>query len=308
MGGFRGAWTRRTFGSHNEIEMPTMSILAEFSTAASSLAADVAHRIVAVRGADGRQLSGFIWSRGLVVTAEEGLGGEDEAEVLFADGKVVKATIAGRDPSTDVALLKLDTVEVADWAPSAAVLPASFALIVGRGEASLIASLSSVSEVGPAWRSMRGGEIDARINLGVRLSSRTEGAAVVAPDGSLVGMAVTSPRRRALVIPASTIARAVKTLAEKGYVPRGWLGVMLHPVGKGSGAIVLGIENDSPAAKAGLLVGDVITTWNGEAVESVGNIANRLAAGSVDAKINLGVLRGGNASDISVTLGERPRG
>ena len=84
-----------------------------------------AHRIVAVRGADGRQLSGFVWSRGLVVTAEEALGGEDEAEVLFADGKVVKATIAGRDPSTDVALLKLDTAEVADWAASPAVLPAS---------------------------------------------------------------------------------------------------------------------------------------------------------------------------------------
>ena len=88
-------------------------------------------------------------------------------------------------------------------------------------------------------------------------------------------------------------------------MPRGWLGVMLHPVGQG--AIVLRIEDESPAAKAGLLVGDVITTWNGEAISSVGGIASRLASGSVNATVKLGVLRGGNASDIDVTLGERPR-
>lgn len=241
-----------------------------------------------------------------MVTAEEGLDGEDEVDVLFDGGKTSKATIAGRDPSTDVAILKVDTPDFVEWAAPSSVLPAQFALIVGRGEGSLISSLTSVSEVGPAWRSMRSGEIDARIMLALRLSARTEGAAVVAPDGALIGMAVTSPRRRALVIPTSTIARAVATLSEKGYVPRGWLGVMLHPVGQG--AIVLGIEEASPAAKAGLLVGDVITTWNGEAVSSVGGIAGRLASGSVNATVKLGVLRGGNASDIDITLGERPRG
>ena len=99
----------------------------------------------------------------------------------------------------------------------------------------------------------------------------------------------------------------MKTLEEKGYVPRGWLGVMLHPVGTGAGAIVLGVEAKSPAEKAGLLVGDVITTWNGEAVSSVGNIAQRLAAGTLDSTVKLGVLRAGNARDIDVTLGERPR-
>lgn len=282
-----------------------MSLLADLSTAASSLAADIGHRIVAIRGG-GRTLSGFIWRRGLVVTSEEGLDGEDEVEVLFDGGSSAKAAIAGRDPSTDVALLKLDTPDVADWTAAGAVLPASLALLAGRGEGSLLASLTSVSEVGPAWRSLRGGDIDARLHLALRLGARSEGAAVVAPDGALIGMAVSGPRRRTLVIPTSTIARAVATLSEKGYVPRGWLGVMLHAVGQG--AIVLGVEDGSPAAKAGLLVGDVITTWNGEAVSSVGGIASRLASGSVNANVKLGVLRGGNASDIDVILGERPRG
>jgi S1-C subfamily serine protease len=283
-----------------------MSLLADLSTEVTALAERVGPRIVAVCGADGRSSSGFVWRTGLVVTAEEALEGEDEADVLLADASTQKAALLGRDPSTDVALLKLETSAFDEW-PAAAVTPAALALVAGRTEGSLLATLTTVSEAGPAWRSLRGGEIDAEIVLATRLGSRSEGAAIVAPDGSLVGMGVSSPRRRALVIPASTIARAVKTLAEKGYVPRGWLGVMLHPVGTGAGAIVLGVEAESPAAKAGLLVGDVITTWNGETIGSVGNLAQRLAAGTLDSAVRLGVLRAGNARDIDVSLGERPR-
>lgn len=284
-----------------------MSLLTDLSNDAAALAERTAPRIVAVRGANGRWSSGFIWRTGLVVTAEEALEGEDDAEVLFADGKTGKASLAGRDPSTDVALLRLETAEFGEWNAAPAPKPASLALIAGRGEGSLLASLTSVSEAGPAWRSLRGGQIDARIVLAVRLGARTEGSAVVAPDGALIGMAVTSPQRRALVIPAATIGRAVATLNEKGYVPRGWLGVMLHPVGTGAGAIVLGLEDDSPGGKAGLLVGDVITTWDGDAVSSVGNIAQRLVGSAVGSKVNLGVSRGGHAHNVEVTLGERPR-
>jgi S1-C subfamily serine protease len=284
-----------------------MSLLSDLSDDAAALAERVSPRIVAVRGADGRSSSGFVWRTGLVVTAEEALEGEDEAEVLLADGKAQKAALLGRDPSTDVALLKLETGTFDEWAAATAAKPASLALIAGRAQGSLLAALTAVSDVGPAWRSLRGGEIDAEIGLATRLGSRSEGAAIVAPDGSLIGMGVSSPRRRALVIPASTIARAVKTLEEKGYVPRGWLGVMLHPVGTGAGAIVLGVEEKSPAEKAGLLVGDVITTWNGETVGSVGDMAQRLAAGTLNSTVKLGVLRAGNARDIEVSLGERPR-
>lgn len=285
-----------------------MSDLATLSRQFSELVASAAPRLVAVYGSDGGQVSGLIWRTGLVVCAHEALSGEDDFHVILADGSKARADLAGRDPTTDVALLKLATPDLDDWthAPTPAV--GSIAVVAGRGAYSALASFGLVSEVGPAWRSMRGGEIDARITLGLRLSSRTEGGAVLAPDGGLIGMAVTGPRRRALAIPASTIERAVKTLSEKGYVPRGYLGASLHPVGRGQGAIVIGIEPDGPAAQAGFVVGDVVTTWNGETIRSVGDVADRLGTGSVGGTAKLGVLRGGVASQIDVTIGERPRG
>ena len=282
-----------------------MSVLADLSNDLAALVAEAGARVVSVRAGQ-RRWSGLIWQTGLVVTADEAIDGDDDVEVLFADGRSATTTVAGRDPATDVALLKLGTVETASWTASGPVRAGMLAVVVGGGDGSANAGLTSISEVGPAWRSLRGGEIDARVHLAQRLGSRNEGAAAVAPDGTLIGMAVSGPRRRALVIPASTIARAVATLSEKGYVPRGWLGVMLHPVGEG--AIVLGIDAESPADAAGLMVGDVITTWNGEPIDSVGGLAGRLASASAQTQVKLGVLRGGNASDIDVILGERARG
>jgi S1-C subfamily serine protease len=277
------------------------------SNALAGLTADVAPRIIAVTGADGRQVSGIIWRTGLAVTAHEVLEGDDEVAVLKHDGAEVTAQLVGRDPSTDVALLKLDTGDFSDWAGAALPAPGSLVVLAGRGEHSVLSALASVTEVGPAWRSMRGGEIDARITLGLRLSGRSEGSAVVAPDGGLIGMAVTGAGRRTLAIPASTIARAVATLSDKGYVPRGWLGVSLHPLGEDRGAIVVGLEPASPAANGGFLVGDIITTWGGAQVHSVGEVADRLSTGTVGTNISLGVLRGGSALELEITIGERPR-
>lgn len=284
-----------------------MSDLLALSNAIAALTAEAGRRTIAVRNPNGATVSGFIWRTGLAVTAHEVLEADDEVEVLTPTGTAA-AAIAGRDPSTDVALLKFDTGDFPDWTVARTPAAGSLAVLVGRVDGSVLSSLASVSESGPAWRSMRGGEIDARLTLGIRLSSRAEGGAVVAPDGSLIGMAVNGPRRRTLAIPASTIARAVATLSEKGYVPRGWLGVSLHPVGQGGGAIVVGLEPDSPAAKGGFLVGDIITTWGDRPIGSVGDVAECLVGGIVGQTARLGVLRGGNALELDVVIGERPRG
>jgi S1-C subfamily serine protease len=143
---------------------------------------------------------------------------------------------------------------------------------------------------------MRGGR-----HVGLRLSGRSEGSAVVFPD------TIGRGHRRG---PADhhhspTIARAVATLSDKGYVPRGWLG-KAHPLGEDRGAIVVGLEPASPAADGGFLVGDIITTWGGTAVHSVSDVADRLNAGTVGKTISLGVQRGGSALELEITIGERP--
>jgi S1-C subfamily serine protease len=281
--------------------------LQSLSADLQQLVANAGPRIVSVGAADGSVASGLIWRSGLVVSAHEALGGDEEYTVAFSDGTTAAAEASGRDPSTDVALFKVKTAEFDEWRQAATPAPGSLAVVAGRGEYGVTAGLAVVSEVGPAWRSMRGGEIDARITLGVRLSRRTEGGAVLAPDGALIGLAVTGIRRQALAIPASTVTRAVSTLAAKGYVPRGFLGVSLHPVGADGGAIVVGLEPMGPADAAGFLVGDIITTWGGEPVTSVAGITNRLSAESVGKIVKLGVMRGGSPRDIDLRIGERPR-
>lgn len=281
--------------------------LQSLSDAIASVVAGAAPRLVAISGDEGSVASGLIWSTGLIVTAHEALGGEEEFAVSFADGVAAAAQVAGRDPSTDVALLRLATPEFAPWRHAPTPAAGSLTVVAGRGEYSATASLATVNEVGPAWRSMYGGQIDARIKLGIVLQARTEGGAVLAPDGGLVGLAVTGPRRRALAIPASTIARAVDTLLSKGYVPRGYLGATLHPVAGTGGALIVGLEDGGPAQQAGFLIGDIITTWSGEAVETVAAVSHRLSAEAVGTTVKLGVLRGGSPVSIDLTVGERPR-
>mgnify|MGYP000170866962 CR=1 FL=1 len=281
--------------------------LAALSADVAQLVAQASPRLVTVTGADGAVATGMIWRTGLVVAAHEALGGEEEFSVTLADGSRKLAEAAGRDPSTDVALFRVETSELGDWPQAATPAVGSLAVVVGRGEHSATAGLAAVSEVGPAWRSMRGGAIDARITLGIWLTSRSEGGAVLAPDGSLIGMAVVGPRRRTLVIPASTVGRAVATLAAKGYMPRGYLGVSLHQLGDEGGAIIVGLEEKGPAQQAGLLVGDIITTWGESPIRSVADITHRLSAESVGHAVKLGVLRGGSPLHLDIAVGERPR-
>ena len=217
----------------------------------------------------------------------------------------------GRDASTDVVLLNAETGEAAAWPVAPIPAAGSLALAVGRGEQSPIAAFGVVAEVGPAWQSLHGGRIDARIRLGLGLSGRSEGGAVVAPDGTLIGMAVAGPRRRGLVIPATTIERAVTALAKTGYVARGFLGVSLHPLGGRAtqqGVIAVDVEPDSPAARAGIVVGDIVTTWNGEQLQSARDVLRRLGTDSVGQSATMGLLRGGASTEVTVTIGERRRG
>ncbi|MHC2465106.1 S1C family serine protease [Bradyrhizobium embrapense] len=286
--------------------MTEPTTLASLSLSLSETIARAAPAIVSVHSHRARA-SGFVWKTGLIVTADEALADEGEVEIQFADGSRRQAAVAGRDHTTDIALLRVD----GDVAPIklSTDIPAlgSLAVIVAADRGAPIGRLGMVSRSGPAWRSLRGGEIDARIELDVRLPHSQQGGLALNAAGAPFGMAVLGPRR-VLTIPAATIERVAAQLEKSGRIARGYLGVGLQPVrlDDGLGAMVMNVDKAGPSAAAGIRQGDVIIAVNGEKLSGVRALSRGLGPQSVGTVIELTVHRGGEPLNFKVTVGERP--
>lgn len=279
------------------------------SAALAGLVAKAAPSIVSVRS-HRSQSSGFAWRPGLVVTADEALSEEGEFAVTVPGGDSVPAQLVGRDPTTDVALLRIDRSDLPPLPLTATSLAVgALAVAVGSDDGAPIAALGVVSREGGPWRSLRGGEIDARIELDLRLRRRAEGGVALDASGSAFGMAVFGPRRRVLVIPAATIERVAAKLASDGRIPRGYLGLGLHPValtGGGAGAMVMSVDPKGPGAAAGVHQGDVIVALNGEPIRHVQSLLRALGPDRVGQTVTLDLRRAGETKQLSLIIGERP--
>jgi S1-C subfamily serine protease len=287
--------------------MSDPSVLATFSNAMTDVVARAAPAIVSVHSHRSRA-SGFVWKAGLVVTADEALAEEGEVIIRFADGTERSATIAGRDHTTDIAVLRFETSNIAPIKLSPEVPGlGSLALVVAAERGVPAAALGLISLVGGPWRSLRGGDIDARIELDVRLRPSHEGGLALNASGDAIGMAVLGARR-VLVIPAATIERVASRLETHGRVARGYLGLGLQPVklDDGIGAMVMSVDKAGPSAAAGIRQGDVIVGWNDEKVSGVRALLRALGPDSVGATVDVAVRRGGEPVRFKLTVGERP--
>ncbi len=294
--------------------------LVAFSDHAAQLVERSASSIVAVHGGGRGPSSGIHWRAGVIVTAEEALERDEDIKITLSGGRLVEASLAGRDPSTDIAVLRFqpDGLPAAPTADAAPLRPGHVVLAIGNHEGAPVASLGIVAIVGGPWHSLRGGTIDNLIRLDLALSPAAEGGALVDVQGRVVGMAVLGPRRRVLAIPTSTIDRVVDQLLAKGHVFRGYLGAGLQamrrgrpshdtqPSGSGRGVLVVSIDLDGPAARAGLLVGDIVMTWNAKPVDRVREVMQLLGGDSAGSTVDLGLIRGGTATAVKVIIGERP--
>jgi S1-C subfamily serine protease len=286
---------------------PTTPILSSFSSAIAAVVAGAAPAVVSVHSRRSRA-SGFVWKAGLVVTADETLADDGEVSIRLSDGTTRPASIAGRDHTTDIALLRTDT---ADLTPVklATGLPqlGSLAPVVAAERGTPTAALGVVSLVGPRWRSLRGGDIEARLELDVRLPHSHQGGLALNATGDAFGMAVLGPRR-VLVIPASTIERVAAKLETHGKIPRGYLGLGLQPVklDDGVGAMVMSVDKAGPSAAAGIRQGDVIVGWNDDNLASVRTLLRALGPDSVGSIVDVAVRRGGEPARFKVTIAERP--
>jgi S1-C subfamily serine protease len=288
-----------------------MTILSEFSGAMQALVEKTARRVVAIDAGGHSPASGFLWRPDLIVTADEALRDEENAELLMPDGELVVGRLAGRDPSTDIALLRTEgAVERLDtFKRATAVKTGQLALVLGRTSNGEQAASGIVKECGGSWRSWAGGLIDRRISLNLMLDRSSHGGAVVDAEGDLIGLAAFAPRRRVLVIPAETVERIAERLAATGSVSRGYLGVGLHPFRHGeqrSGAIVVRLDDNGPARRAGILVGDILTAWNGEPIRGARDVFTRLGPDAVGSTITLELVRANQQTKIDIAVGERP--
>ena len=295
--------------------------LIEFSNAIAEVVERAGASVVGVLEGGREGVSGTIVREGYAVTAEHTIRGEDEVTVVLPSGDEVKATVAGRDPGTEIALLKLP-------AGASAAHPTrlnqnarvgELALLVGRrGSEGITATHGIVSAVGGSWTTWQGGRIERWLRLDLDPFTGFSGGPIVNAAGEVLGIATSGPRRSVLTIPAATIDRVVDALIQRGHVPQPWIGIAMQPVAFPEGSWKsLGIEHDrgllvvtvaagSPAEKAGIVLGDVIVTIDGRPVRSARSLQAALDSEKIGKAVPIRLVRGGKLVELSVTVGERP--
>jgi S1-C subfamily serine protease len=292
----------------------TENPLLAFSENVAQLVERTAGFVVGVAAGRRQSSSGIHWRSGVVVTAEEALDRDEGIKLALPGGRVVDASLAGRDPTTDVAVLRfqpdgLPAATTANTIPSAGHL----VLAVGSYDGAPLAQLGIVAFANGPWHSRRGGTIDRLVRLDLTLSPAAEGGAIVDIEGRVLGMAVLGPRRRVLAIPTATIDLAVDQLLARGHVFRGYLGAGLQRLrrdraaaGPSNGVLVVSVDPNGPSARAGILVGDILTAWNGSPIERVREVMRLLGPETVGSSVDLALIRGGSPIALKVVIGERP--
>jgi S1-C subfamily serine protease len=300
------------------------SQLIELSNALAQATDRAAAAAVAVHSEARGSASGVIWRPGIIVTSEHALRRDEEIHVTLGDGRVVAATLAGRDPSTDLAVLKCTeaTAVVSEFGDPTTIKPGSLTLVVGRTRASgPVAALGVVSLIAPERKTWTGASLAPYIRLDVAIQHTAAGGAAVDAQGRTFG--IVTPRFGrfgAIAIPTSTVNAVVDTLLQKGRIPRGYLGVGLQPVRlpdtlrqtlrreEKTAAIVLEVEPESPAHTAGLVIGDIIVSLGGQPVARLEDIHSQLQGAAIGKRLPLGFVRGGALQEATVTVGEHGHG
>ena len=288
--------------------------LVALSNQLAGAAEQAGRAVVAVNARPRFASSGVLWRPGVIVTAEHTIRRREEIGITLPDGRPTSATLAGRDAGTDIAVLKLAEAgpPAATFGSTETLKPGHVVLAIGRSaDSGVNATMGIMSAVSGPWRSWRGGQIDQYLRLDLTLYPGSSGGAVVDTAGRVLGVATSALSRIAgLAVPASTVNRVVDELLRTGHVSRGYLGLGLHPVALpdgSTGLIVLSAEADGPAARAGVLIGDIVVALAGKPVTDTDEIQSALDGQSVGKPVAARIVRGGQVIELTITVGERPR-
>lgn len=299
------------------------SSLVNLSSHLAEIVERFSSHVVAVHARRHFPSSGVIWGADAIVTADHTIQRDEEIEVTLPDGKSRSAQLAGRDPGTDLALLRVEDLPAAPRtsAQSESVRAGELALVLGRSpDSGPNASLGIISAVSGPWRTWRGGRLDQYIRLDAKFFPNSSGGAVISARGEIIGIGTSALSRMAgLAIPISVVSRVAEKLLKEGYIPRGYLGVGVQsvpipetlraqiPQGNESGVIVLGIEPGGPADQGGLLIGDVIVRLGDTKIENTADVQSFADSGIIGTSVKVSFVRAGTLKESSLKVGERPR-
>lgn len=297
----------------------------QWSTVSVELAASAekaGSSVVCIHSHHRHASSGVVWQKGAIVTAHHALG-RGEFTVTDSQGRSFTAELAGQDPTTDLAVLKIpEVVEIpqASIGETKELKVGHLVLALGRTRrGNLVASSGIISGLMGPWRTWWGGEIDQFVRPDLNLYAGFSGGPLVDSNERVLGINTTGLRRGApLTIPSSTVSRIAQELVNKGRIARPYLGLAMQPVplpqelknklnlSNSNGALIMHVEPDGPAGKAGLLLGDILTAMRSTPIEDTDDVQIQLGKSHVGESLPISVVRGGQRLEVSLELGERP--
>jgi S1-C subfamily serine protease len=302
-----------------EKAMENTDTLAALSDGMADAVENVAASVVRVNGRRRRSGSGVVIAQNTVLTASHVLEREEDLSVETADGRTLSARFAGRDHSSDLAVLNVEGLDIEPVTPAEGdARVGQISLAVGshsRGEGPR-ATLGVVSAVGGPVRSRRGPRLERYIQTDATPYPGFSGGPLIDARGNVLGILVSGwGRGAAFAIPADIAWRTAGTLSERGSVKRGYLGILSQPVRlpdgqslgltQRGGLLVVGVEDGSPAGRGGLIVGDIVATLDGQPVEDTDDLLVLLAGDRVGSPVPVKLVRGGELREVEITVGER---
>jgi S1-C subfamily serine protease len=314
---------KRTRHSACEIHQENRMVSSTLQTVSSDLARiaeQVGKSVVAVHGRSRSRGSGIQWRKGVIVTAHHAVGHEEVA-VIGDSGKSISAQLAGRDPSTDLAVLKISDdamPAVPDHGDSTSLKLGHLVLALGRSwRGSVVASAGIIGGVSGELQTRHGGRLDQHIRVALELYSGMSGGPLVDADGHIVGVNTNGlDRGRPITIPRSTVDRIVSELLEKGHIARPHLGLAMQPVrlpetlrirakSATTGLLTVYVQPGGPAEQAGVILGDILVELRGKSLEDLEEVHALLRQSKIGDSVAVTVLRGGNPATLNIVLGDR---
>lgn len=273
--------------------------------------------LVTVNGRERQSASGIVIASDLVLTADHVLERDNNLSIHSADGRMLSAQLVGRDPSTDLAVLRVADLHGVPASAASSSRVGQWALAVGRpSNEGVMASAGIVSAIGGPIRAGRGQSLERYIRTDAIPYPGFSGGGLIDAYGAAYGLLTTGlARGAAIVIPMDIAQRVANTITQHGYVKRGYLGVVTQQVrlpqsqranaSQEGALLVVRVEDNSPAEKGGLLVGDVLVAIDGQTVNDADDLLGMLSGDRVGKSVPILVLRGGQKTTLNAVIGQR---